>query len=79
LLLKLSRVIAPLHGDWLISHPVDAKHITQHWKRDHGRQTSPGRVLLYRYHPPPLHNNSWEILRDAQDSQNIPPRWTRNN
>jgi hypothetical protein len=53
----------------------EAHHI-QHWERDHGRTDIADGILLCRYHHMLIHNNNWEITRDADGYWLIPPPGT---
>jgi len=50
----------------------EAHHI-EHWKRDRGRTDIATGILLCRHHHLLLHNNAWEITRDAADYWLVPP------
>jgi hypothetical protein len=50
----------------------EAHHI-EHWKRDHGRTDIATGILLCRHHHLLVHNNAWEITRDAADYWLVPP------
>ena len=53
---------------------TEAHHI-KHWKRDHGETNIRDGILLCRHHHMLVHNNHWEIVRDADDQYwLIPPR-----
>ena len=51
-------------------------HHVQHWKRDHGRTDIADGVLLCRFHHLLVHNNEWEIARDADGYWLTPPPGT---
>lgn len=53
----------------------EAHHI-QHWKRDQGRTDIADGILLCRYHHMLVHNNNWEITRDADGYWLTPPPGT---
>jgi hypothetical protein len=44
---------------------TEAHHV-QHWKRDNGQSDIADGLLLCRHHHMLLHNNHWEIRRDAE-------------
>ena len=48
-------------------------HHVQHWKRDHGRTDIADGILLCRYHHLLIHNNNWDITRDADGYWLTPP------
>lgn len=53
---------------------TEAHHI-KHWKRDHGETNIRDGILLCKHHHMLVHNNHWEIVRDADDQYwLIPPR-----
>ncbi len=49
-------------------------HHTKHWQRDDGRTDVADGILLCRHHHLLLHNNHWEIARDAGTYWLTPPR-----
>jgi hypothetical protein len=51
----------------------EAHHI-EHWHRDHGKTDLADGILLCRRHHLLLHNNGWEITRDADGYWLTPPR-----
>ncbi len=53
--------------DWCEMHHID------HWKRDHGRTDLNRALLLCKHHHMLVHNNGWEIIRDADGTRFIPP------
>jgi hypothetical protein len=51
----------------------EAHHI-EHWHRDHGKTDVADGILLCRRHHLLVHNNKWEITRDADGYWLTPPR-----
>lgn len=48
-------------------------HHVEHWLRDNGGTDLADGILLCRYHHMLLHNNHWEIYRDADGFWLVPP------
>ena len=48
-------------------------HHVEHWKRDNGRTDLADGILLCRYHHMLLHNNHWDLYRDADGFWLVPP------